>query len=164
MKIYIVTCGSYSDYYIDKVFTDRDKAEEYRKWCPDANELEEYDTEDDCVIDKYYKIVVDYCVYDYNRFEKPNVRIERCHSKCKGYVHVSDYREVYYSNKYTKICLIRYISEANWNEEFYKARYTKAVYDLMAQAKQLLSEGWTDRQINEMWSQIGNKENANEKA
>ena len=33
MKIYIVTCGSYSDYCINKVFTDKDKAEEYRKWC-----------------------------------------------------------------------------------------------------------------------------------
>ena len=163
MKIYIVTCGQYSDYYIDKVFTDKDKAEEYRKWRPEANELEEYDIEDDCVIDKYYKIVVDYCVYDYNRFEKPNVKIERINCRCPGYVSVYDCHARCYSNPHTKIVLVRYISEANWNEEFYTARYTKAVYDLMAQAKQLLSEGWTDRQINEMWSQIGNKENTNEK-
>ena len=162
MKIYIVTCGEYSDYYIDKVFTDKEKAEEYRKWRPESNEVEEYDTEDDCVIDKYYKIVVDYRTYDYNRFENPNVRIERCNSKRKGYVHVSDYHKRCYTNQHTQIVLVRYISEANWNEEFYTQRYTKAVYDLMAQAKQLLSEGWTDSQINAMWDQIGNKESNND--
>ena len=162
MKIYIVTCGEYSDYYIDKVFTDRDKAEEYRKWRPESNEVEEYDTSDDYIIDKYYKIVVDYRVYDYNRFENPTVRIERVTYKGEGYVSVYNSHSSYSSNNYTKIVLIRYISEVNWDEEFYTARYTKAVYDLMAHAKQLLSEGWTDRQINEMWSQIGKKENNHE--
>ena len=161
MKIYIVTCGSYSDYYINKVFTDREKAEEYRKWCPEANEIEEYDTEDDCMIDKYYKIVVDYSIYNYNRFEKPNIRIEHCNCKDDSWTIVYDDRNTSYQ-PHIRVILRRYISEANWNEEFYTARYTKAVYDLMAQAKQLLSEGWTYRQINEMWSQIGNKENNNE--
>ena len=160
MKIYIVTCGSYSDYYIDKVFTDKDKAEEYRKWRPEANEIEEYDTEDDCVIDKYYKIVVDYSIYNYNRFEKPNIRIERCNCKDDSWISVYDYRNTSYQ-PHIRVVLRRYISETNWNEEFYTKRYTKAVYDLMAQAKQLLSEGWTDKQINEMWSQIGSKENDN---
>lgn len=161
MKIYIVTRGEYSDYYIDKVFTDRDKAEEYRKWCPDANELEEYNTEDDCVVDKYYKIMVDYYTYDYNRFEKPNVRIERCNCKGNGWTHVYDRRNISYQ-PHTGVVLTRYISETNWNEEFYTKRYIKAVYDLMAQAKQLLSEGWTDSQINDMWNQVGNGENNND--
>lgn len=158
MKIYIVTCGEYSDYYIDKVFTDKEKAEEYRKWCPDANDVEEYDTEDDYVVDKYYKIVVSYTVYDSRRTETPNIRIECCHDKANGYIHVSDYHKDFYTTKSTRITLVRYISEANWNEEFYTERYTKAVYDLMAQTKLLLSEGWTDRQINEMWERkIKNK-------
>ena len=161
MKIYIVTCGEYSDYYIDKVFTDREKAEEYRKWSPDANEVEEYDTEDDCVVEKYYKIHIGYVVYDNERIEQPRVFIERCTQKLKSYVMVSDNHASRYTTKCTSVSLCRYISEANWNEEFYTQRYTKAVYDLMAQAKQLLSEGWTDRQINEMWDQIGNKENNN---
>ncbi|MEE1085015.1 MAG: hypothetical protein UH850_14910 [Paludibacteraceae bacterium] len=154
MKIYIVTCGSYSDYHIEKVFTDRKKAEEYQKWCLDANEIEEYDTEDDCTINKYYKIIVTYIKHDNERStEQPSVRVERCNSKCLGYVHVSDYHDRYYPNQYTVVTLVRYVSEANWNEEFYTTRYTKAAYDLMAQTKLLLSEGWTDRQINEMWHQ-----------
>ena len=37
MKVYIVTSGTYSDYMIQKIFLDKDKAEEYRKWLPEKN-------------------------------------------------------------------------------------------------------------------------------
>ena len=159
MKIYIVTRGEYSDYYIDRVFTDRAKAEEYREWCADANDIEEYETDDNCVVDKYYHISVTYTVYAGNRYEKPTVRIEKCHAKCLGYASVSDYRYATYSNGYARLYLSRYIPEANWNEEFYTNRYIKAIYDLAAQAKQLLLEGWTDSQINEVWNQNRDGEN-----
>lgn len=138
------------------------KAEEYSKWCSDANDVEEYDTEDNCAFEKYYKIHISYAIYDNNRIEQPRVFIERCTRKTKGYVSVSDYHDSCCKTKHTAVYLCRCISESNWNEEFYTQRYIKAVYDLMAQAKQLLFEGWTDRQINEMWNQIGNKENNND--
>ena len=55
MKVYVVTVGSYSDYRIDRIFTDRKKAENYKEWTYDANEIEEYDTEDNFVFEKFYK-------------------------------------------------------------------------------------------------------------
>lgn len=150
MKIYIVTCGEYSDYYIDKVFTDREKAEEYRKWRNNANELEEYDTEDDCIVEKYYKICVNYTEHDHGNKDQPTVMIERCNEKYDGYVSFSDFHATCYSDQYTRVSLVRYIPEANWNEEFYTKRYTRAIYDLMSQVKYLLSEGWKEKQIREM--------------
>lgn len=151
MKIYIVTCGSYSDYRIDKVFTDKAKAEEYRKWCYDANDVEEYDTEDDCQFDKYYKIFVSYRVHDNEINNKPDIMVERCSDRRCSYTIVDDCHR--YGGKYIDIHICRYIPETNWNEEFYVNKYTKAIYDFAAQARQLLSEGFTDRQINEMWNQ-----------
>ena len=59
MKVYVVTSGTYSDYMIRKIFLEKDKAEEYKKWLPDSNDVEEYDTSDDDIIDKQYKIRVD---------------------------------------------------------------------------------------------------------
>lgn len=52
MKVYIVTSGEYSDYRIDKVFTDKEKAEDFAKRASTNNygedyDVEEYDTEDD---------------------------------------------------------------------------------------------------------------------
>jgi hypothetical protein len=163
MKVYIVTCGEYSDYYIDRVFTDRTKAEEYREWRVDANDIEEYEVDDGCVVDKYYHVIVSYTFYAGNRYEKPTARIEKCNVKCLGYASVSNYNYPLYSSGHVSLRLSRYIPEANWNEEFYTNRYIKAIYDLAAQAKQLLLEGWTDRQINEMWNKtLADEENSND--
>ena len=44
MKVYIVTDGDYSDYHIEAVFTDKEKAEKYASLhCYDA--VEEYDAD-----------------------------------------------------------------------------------------------------------------------
>jgi hypothetical protein len=45
MKIYIVTSGSYSDYSIVGVFTDRDMAEKMAAATRDSNGVEEWDTD-----------------------------------------------------------------------------------------------------------------------
>ena len=61
MKIYVITCGTYSDYHIVKLFTDKNKAECYLKYYNDYN-LEEYDTADDTFNIKdgegYYKAIL----------------------------------------------------------------------------------------------------------
>lgn len=47
MKVYIVTCGCYSDYQIEAVFEDIKKAEIYCAMHPSEDqEIEEYETED----------------------------------------------------------------------------------------------------------------------
>lgn len=152
MKVYIVTRGCYSDYYIDKVFTDKDKAEEYRKWCYDANDLEIYDTEDDLQFKKYYKIIVNYSVNDDGRNKEPTINIRRCNSDeiYENYTSVSDMHR--YGRTHIDICIVRFIPEENWNEEFYRNKYTKAIYDIAAITRQKLFEGFTEDQINLMFN------------
>lgn len=152
MKIYIVTTGCYSDYCIDKVFTDKDKAEEYRKWCRDANDLEEYDTEDDVEFQRFYRIRVHYRVNDNGLNSEPSVSIERCVSEQTygDYTYVDDAHD--WGGRYIEITIVRYIPEQNWNEQFYINKYTKAIYDFAAIARQKLFEGFTDRQITEMFN------------
>lgn len=152
MKIYIVTRGYYSDYYIDKVFTDKDKAEEYRKWCADANDLEVYDTEDDFQFKKFYNITVNYRINDNGRNKEPTINIYRYISDeiYENYTSVSDMHR--YGGRYIDICMVRFIPEENWNEDFYRNKYTKAIYDIVAIVRQKLFEGFTDDQINEMFN------------
>ena len=47
MKVYIVTNGEYSDYMIERVFSNREAAEEYKKWHNIHNEIEEYEIYDE---------------------------------------------------------------------------------------------------------------------
>ena len=153
MKIYIVTCGSYSDYYIDKVFTDKDKAEEYRKWCRGANDVEVYDTEDDYEFKHFYKITVQYKNNDNGRNSEPTINVEKyVHEQmCDNYTSFSDMHR--FGGRYVELYMVRYIPEEKWNEEFYRNKYTKAAYDLMAIARQRLFEGFTDAQITEMFNE-----------
>lgn len=151
MKVYVVTAGSYSDYHIEKVFTDKLKAEEYRQWLYDANDIEEYETEDDLVVEKFYKILVDWTVDDDDVNEKPHVYIYKCTSEdvylnCIGYF---DYHKSH--SNYFVISLVRYIPEQNWNEEFYRNKYTKAIYDLAAIAKHHRAEGASEEDIRKLF-------------
>ena len=50
----------------------------------------------------------------------------------------------------------RYVPEENWNEDFYRNKYTKAIYDIAAITRQKLFEGFTDKQINKMFNEILN--------
>ena len=53
MKVYIVTSGIYSDYCINRVYIDKNKANEYAEWLAnDHVTVEEYDISDDDAIEK----------------------------------------------------------------------------------------------------------------
>ena len=147
MKVYIVTAGSYSDYHIAKVFTDEDKAEEYREWLYDSNDVEEYETEDDLQVDKYYKIQVIMRVHD-DKNDKPMVSLwKECkaNSYNRGYIFYTDYHK--YGGDYFDISVSRLSEAQNWNEEFYTNRYTKALYDIVAIVKQKRAEGASESDI-----------------
>lgn len=150
MKIYIVTRGCYEDYYIDKVFTDKEKAEEYRKWCNDANDLEVYETEDDYKYKKYYAVYISYMVTDKDKNPEPKMQIEKYNDTQvpKNYTKIIDYHSLGYD--YFTVIMSRYVSAENWNEDFYTNKYTKTIYDIAKIAKQKLREGFTERQINEV--------------
>lgn len=148
MKIYVVTAGSYSDYHIEKVFTDKLKAEEYRQWLYDANDIEEYETEDDLNIEKFYKIVVSYTVYDNGKDEAPIISIAKCTSE-DIYADRIGYSE-YERARHFMISIVRFIPEQNWNEEFYRNKYTKAIYDLAAIVKYHRTMGASEEDIRKL--------------
>ena len=158
MKVYVVTSGCYSDYTIEKVFTDRAKAEEYAEWLRDSNPVEEYETEDDLVVDKYYKIIISMRVYD-NYSDEPTVFIfKECFKNewNNSYTSYMDYHK--YGGRYFEIGISRLIPAQNWNEEFYRNKYTKAIYDLAAIAKQKRSEGAIEEDIQKLFDGVNNME------
>lgn len=126
MKIYVVTSGCYSDYYIDKVFTDKNKAEEFVEWHGwyDDSRIEEYETEDNLVVDKYYRINISARVYP-NGILGPDIRVAK-----ERVINKYNYLSVY--DGYYKISLHRSIPAENWDEEFYTKKYTKALYDMIS--------------------------------
>ena len=141
MKVYIVTSGTYSDYMIQKIFLDKDKAEEYRKWLPDSNDVEEYDTSDDDIIEKKYKVRIDLKWYP-NKEEK---LIARSWKDCE-----SDYNYNWYSNYsdiWEELTVVRTVSGENFNEEFWKDKLTKHIYDLKAYVEYLKVEGFDEKYI-----------------
>lgn len=141
MKVYIVTSGTYSDYMIRKIFLDKDKAEEYRKWLPDSNDIEEYDTSDDDVIDKQYKIRVDLKWYP----NKKENLIARSWKDCE-----SDYNYNYYSNYngiWEELAVVRTVNADDYSEQYYKDKLTKHIYDLKAYVEYLKTEGCNEKQI-----------------
>ena len=156
MKVYVVTSGCYSDYTIEKIFTDKQKAEEYAEWVWDANEVEEYDTEDDWTFNKYYKVVVSYTWYPYpssNDEREPEFRIEKCLESNKYTSGVSYFDGTYMKllSPYSTITIVRFVPAQNWNEEFYRNKYTKAIYDYVAIAKQKKLEGWSENDIRRLF-------------
>lgn len=152
MKIYIVTSGSYSDYGIEKVFTNKDKAEEFAKWCPDSNGVDEWDTEDELNVEKYYRIVCQYKMYDNGKSEAPYITVYNCtnHNRVMNYTSLSDYHK--FGGNYIVLSISRFV-KANENDDdkdFYRQKYTKVAYDTMAMIKQLHVDGYSYEQINEM--------------
>ena len=138
MKVYVVTSGSYSDYTIQKIFTDKAKAEEYKEWLDDSNDIEEYETEDGLVVNKYYRVLINYTKYN-NQETAPSIRVTKQTFK-DNYIWYSEGID-WQHNAYSELSLVRCIQAQNWNEEFYRNKFTKAIYDLMAIAQHHRAEG-----------------------
>lgn len=138
MKVYVVTSGSYSDYTIQKIFTDKAKAEEYKEWLDDSNDIEEYETEDGLVVNKYYRVLINYKKSN-NKETKPSIRISKQTFK-NDYTWYSEH-SYGRDNTYSELDLVRCVPAQNWNEEFYHNKFTKAAYDLMSIARHHRAEG-----------------------
>lgn len=144
MKIYIVADGYYSDYHIERVFSNKEAAEEYRYWHNIENEIEEYEVADtaSCTAGKrYWYIKVSGIVYPEAvvdlRYEIHPVTI--LDTQAKGDVRI-DIWEYKYKNT-LKMYNYHYVPAENWNEELYKEKYTKVLYDQAAMIKYLLADG-----------------------
>jgi hypothetical protein len=151
MKVYIVTSGSYSDYIIEKIFSNKAAAEEYKKWHNIRNDIEEYEVYDEPFEktdgDKVMFIEVRGTVYpeamvDIRYTIRPEMVRADCTTGCTGCNGRTDYHKRVYT-----IYTYHYITADQWDEEKYKAKYTKALYDLAGITKAMFAEGATVRDV-----------------
>lgn len=151
MKIYIVTDGCYSDYCIERVFSNRLAAEEYKKWHNIRNDIEEYEVHDEPFDqhdgEKVMFIGVRGTVYpeavvDIRYDIRPDLINPARRAGSAGII------EYHTPHPYV-IHLYRYIPADKWDEEKYKAKYTKALYDLAAIAKAMFAEGASIRDVDQ---------------
>jgi hypothetical protein len=147
MKVYIVTDGDYSDYMIEKVFSNRKAAEEYKYWHHIKNEIEEYEVADTAMdTDKRYMfirvsgIIFSEAVVDI-KYDIHPATIPDTHNK--RWVGFYDYNKHGSFTLYTD----RYIPAEHWDEEKYKAKFLKVLYDLAAMAKAMFAEGASVRDV-----------------
>jgi hypothetical protein len=144
MKVYIVTDGDYSDYMIEKVFSNREAAEEYKKWHNIHNEVEEYEIYDEpftkedgekAMVIRVQGTVYPEAVVDLKFDIRPSMILEGSITRGAG---VMGYQR---NNNIFVVYSYRYIPADKWDEEKYKAKFTKSLYDLAALAKSMFAEG-----------------------
>ena len=143
MKVFIVTNGCYSEYDIERVFSNRLAAEEYKKWHGIRNDIEEFDVYDEPFIkedgDRAMLIRVQGMVYPEAvvniRFETRRNMIHS-YTKTRGAGISSVGKDSGFS-----IYTFRCIPVEHWDEEKWKAKMTKHLYDLAAMAKSMFAEG-----------------------
>ena len=150
MKIYIVTDGCYSDYMIDRVFSNRSAAEEYKKWHNIYNEIEEYEVYDEpftttdgekFMFIRVGGIMFPEAVVNLDYTIRPDIRREGDTIRGCGIMNGHIRPGVF------DIYLYRYIPVDKWNEEKYKDKLTKALYDYAAMAKSMFADGASIRDV-----------------
>lgn len=141
MKVYVVTDGTYSEYGIERIFSNRLAAEEYKKWHCIRNEIEEYEIYDEAFTSddgkKWMFVRVQGTLYPEAvvdiRFEcRPEVRQEVDITKGAGLTMPHGPNKTFTVYKYG------YVLAELWDEEQYKAKYTKILYDLAGMARAML--------------------------
>ena len=150
MKVYIVTDGCYSDYTIEKVFSNKPAAEEFKKWCNITNEIEEYEVYDEPfektdgekvmfirVQGKVYPEAVVDIRYEIRRDLINSDRACRSGGGIMEYIKPGAFTLYNY----------HYISIDQWDEEKHKAKFTKALYDQAGIVKAMFAEGATVRDV-----------------
>lgn len=151
MKIYVVTTGSYSDYGIHSVFTDKNKAEECAALLDGSNDIEEYDTSDTAVFRYVTKFLI--------RVTENAGGWLDCSalSFAQDPLETREYKDdtIMYDHHWGEptLRLERYIYDSNMTcekVEFYREKYKKAAQDIWYIVQQKLSEGFTLDQINKL--------------
>lgn len=155
MKVYIVTNGTYSEYAIEKVFSNLEAAEEYKKWHRIQNEIEEYEIYDESFGPNegekamfirvqgtvYPEAVVD-IRFDIRRELIRDWTLRRCAGICS------------YSKAAYTIFKYIHVPADKWDEEKYKAKMTRALYDLVGIAKSLFAEGASVRDVEQALREV----------
>lgn len=148
MEVYVVTSGVYSDYGIEKVFLDKEKAEHYAQWGY-GRRVEVYNSSDDYKVNEVYKIVVNGNIAQNHIVLDPTISIYETdrHFDDSIYFHTSWHSTI---NDVYAFGFTKYISNDNYDKEFLYNKYKKAYYDLANIIKYHLSEGATEDDIDKM--------------
>jgi hypothetical protein len=155
MKVYIVSEGCYSDYHIERVFLDKNKAEKYheiksKEMHSDVNEIEEYETDDDKQFEVTRYISASLTIspkgnqeYDFN-IHVGNSLDNGNELNSYPYYHNSyfDRTGYMYSNEY-EIDIHRPILTDHYDEDELRYKYKKVCEDFWTKIKSLKDvEGW----------------------
>lgn len=134
--IYIVTSGDYSDYSIDAVFRDKNKAEAYCKCHPDAG-IEEWEFFDDNIYTPYNVVCIDMDIS--GNAKKIYFNFQTLSKEDADYYMANQDRVTVYDAQHISLYLIRILPK-NYNKENIKDKYTKVFYDLISEIKYVLSD------------------------
>lgn len=139
--IYIVTDGEYSDYHIEGVFLDKEKA--YK--CAELNDciVEEYEPMDDTEIIVGRKITVDYRTKESGTMK---ISVKKC--EIKPYYNPSTQFQLC-PGGVTSLYMTRYIQDDSLSDGQIRDKYEKAARDIMDYCKERLSSGYSAHQITE---------------
>lgn len=140
-RVYVVTDGEYSDYHIEKVFTDPVKARLYQiLQCPDDGQVEVYDVDEVAVTIDSRWIRVKYNVeYDYI------VKIEVSDAGCNEIIEYK-YGNVFYTyavnltNKRLYNSVIKCGSDSKMLLKIIRDRFAQRAYELDSSKEELLEE------------------------
>lgn len=154
MTVYVVTSGEYSDYSIERVFSNKKAAEDYIEWRrPSYYRIEEYDMLDsgeDIDMEgqaKYYYIEVRGICYK-EALVNITCNIERTITSNRPDI-IRPRTEVWeYKPKEEsfRLNVRRWVPAENWDEEFYTNKYTKVLCDTAAAVRAMMADGatWID--------------------
>jgi hypothetical protein len=164
MKVYIITSGEYSDYGIDKVFIDKEKAEEWirlnqRRY--DVPKIEEWNTSDESFIIGKYQIkkyiTVNYESESFNGGEGFQIYLSQDNTESRPNLNEYPYNYSNYSyrtwNRTSHTISLYRLVDDDFTEEDLKSvsnKYLKICRDYVTKAKSLMSEGFDEKQIKEM--------------
>lgn len=151
-KVYIVSAGEYSDWRINKIFLNKEKAEAYHKICNDydLNDIEEYDTSDDEVITKITYCECSYQVIDSRYSDK---RLSGDYKFEIKYGNTADNKEEYLNNTvfYDNKIILKRVLHGEFDEDKVKDKYLKVCQDLSAFIRnEITVNGASDRDICEL--------------
>lgn len=149
MKIYVVTDGFYSDYTIEKIFSNRLAAEEFKKWRRIQNDIEEYEVYDEpfgkhdgekVMFIRVQGTVYPEAVVDIRYEIRPELLRDLELSKGTGINSVP-------KPGVFNIHCYRLVPADNWDEEKYKDLLIKILYDYAGIVKAMLADGASIRDI-----------------
>lgn len=155
-KVYIVSCGSYSDWRILHIFRNKEKAYYYHSLCNayDLNEVEEYEISDDILFEPIYYVDFKYAIMDlvddsdFRKYSKQNYEINVCNSNTLESTFDS-LTKTRYNNGI--IHLLRPIKNNKYSINDLENKYLKVCYDLEAKIRYELQNGLNKYDINKLF-------------